>query len=195
MNGHLPIGGVSLYLGDVAQVSDAANPAWPPPGSESPTGQGAAVTGGAKALLEAQGWMVCDGRQLLVAAFPRLYAALGNLYGGDVGSGVFCIPDLRGVFVRGVDHGAGADPDLDKRLSPDGGTAYDGVGSMQLDALQTHEHDYAEPTGSTIADKGSGAYSIAPAETPTTGPLPPARSSDSETRSRNVAVYYIIRYA
>jgi rhizosphere induced protein len=194
MSSHLPIGGVGLYLGDVAQVSDAANPAWPPPASSEPAPQGT-TAGGAKALLEAQGWMVCDGRQLMAAAFPQLYAALGNRYGGDYASGIFCIPDLRGVFVRGVDNGAGADPDLDARRTPDGKNAYDGVGSMQLDALQTHEHDYGEPAGATIADKGPAAYSIKPDQIPTSGPLPPANVSDNETRSRNVAVYYIIRYA
>jgi microcystin-dependent protein len=190
---NFPIGGVCLYLGDVAQVSNALNPAWKPKANLG--GGDKADVGGVKALLEAQGWMVCDGRELGVSAFPRLYSVLGNLYGGDAEAGVFCLPDLRGVFVRGVDHGAGTDPDLDKRLRPDGKSDYDGVGSMQWDALQVHQHDYKEPTGTAVSDKGTPAYNVPPDPKPTTDPLPSARTSKNETRARNVAVYYIIRYA
>jgi hypothetical protein len=196
LNGHnVPIGGVCLYLGDVAQVSDALNPAWPTADPSPSVTDDETGGGGAKALLEALGWMVCDGRELFVGAAPRLYAVLGNLYGGDAEAGSFRLPDLRGVFVRGVDNGAGADPDLDKRRRPDGNGDYDGVGSMQLDALQVHQHDYNEPTGTAVSDKGTPAYNVPPDPQPTSDPLPPARTSKNETRARNVAVYYIIRYA
>lgn len=200
-----PIGSVCLYFGDVAFVSGAPNPAWEqgdnahaqrkPSAARDDTGNATTATAGAQALLEAQGWMVCDGRVLWVSAFPHLYAALGTLYGGDEAAGVFHLPDLRGIFVRGVDHGAGADPDIDQRRRPDGSGDYAGVGSMQFDAFQVHQHDYNEPQGTAVSDKGSPAYNIAPTQTPTSDPLPPARTSPNETRPRNIAAYYIIRYA
>ena len=115
--------------------------------------------------------------------------------GGDATAGVFRLPDLRGVFVRGVDHGAGVDPDLDKRRSPDNKDAYKGIGSIQLDALEVHQHHYQEATGTAVSDKGTPAYSQSPTSTPTTDPITLARTSPYETRARNVAVYYIIRYA
>jgi microcystin-dependent protein len=194
----VPIGGVCLYLGQAAAVSDASNPAWQPPGGTraGANGDDASSAGvGATALLEAMGWMVCDGRTLNVSAFPHLYAALGTLYGGDAQAGTFRLPDLRGVFVRGVDHGAGADPDIGQRRRPDGSGAYAGVGSMQFDALQSHRHDYDQPQGASVSDKGTPSYSVAPKPVPTSEPLAPARISPDETRPRNVAVYYIIRYA
>lgn len=194
----IPIGGVCLYLGQAAAVSDAANPAWQPPNdirNGSAANDDSSTGAGATALLEAMGWMVCDGRTLRISAFPHLYAALGTLYGGDAQAGTFRLPDLRGVFVRGVDHGAGADPDTDQRLRPDGAGAYAGVGSMQFDALQSHRHDYDQPQGASLSDKGNPSYSVPPKPTPTSEPLPPARVSAEETRPRNVAVYYIIRYA
>ncbi len=197
MNAGIPIGGVCLYLGKAAVVSDDANPVW---STQVDAGSGAAANDappagtGATALLEVMGWMVCDGRTLKISAFPCLYAVLGTLYGGDA-PGTFRLPDLRGVFVRGVDHGAGADPDTEQRLHPDGSGAYAGVGSMQFDALQSHQHDYDKPEGSSLSDKGNPSYSVSPKPTPTTAPLAPARISPNETRPRNVAVYYIIRYA
>jgi rhizosphere induced protein len=195
MISNVPIGGVCLYFGEVAWISSAHNPAWPPPAAPAPAASGDDEANGVKALLEVQHWMVCDGRELSVSAFPYLYAVLGNLYGGDVTSGVFRLPDLRGVFIRGVDHGAGADPDIDQRMFPNGSGHYDGVGSMQLDAMQTHQHNYNEPSGSTVSDKGTPAYSVAPVPTPTSAPNPPARISANETRARNIAAYYIIRCA
>jgi rhizosphere induced protein len=199
MTMNVPVGGICLYPGKVADVSDTANPVWPPKTEvisepSFPLDTSGVMANGAVALLEPLGWMVCDGRQLFVSAFYELYAALGNLYGGDPASGTFRIPDLRGVFVRGVDNGAGADPDANKRRSPDDKEDYAGVGSMQLDALQTHQHDYKEPTGTTISDKGSAAFSVPPDTLKTSDPLPPARVSKDETRARNIAVYYIIRY-
>ena len=194
----VPIGGICLYPGEAAAVSDAANPAWRTPGdadAATVARDAASAAAGATALLEAMGWMVCDGRTLRIGAFPDLYAVLGTLYGGDAQRGTFRLPDLRGVFVRGVDHGAGADPDAGQRLRPDGTGAYAGVGSMQFDALQTHRHDYDQPQGASVSDKGSPSYSVAPRATPTSEPLAPARISQDETRPRNVAVHYIIRCA
>jgi microcystin-dependent protein len=179
-------------------VSDAANPAWQTRGgtdAATAAHDAASAGAGAIALLEAMGWMVCDGRTLDVGAFPGLYAVLGTRYGGDAQRGTFRLPDLRGVFVRGVDHGAGADPDAGRRLRPDGTGVHAGVGSMQFDALQTHLHDYDQPQGVSVSDKGSPSYSVAPQATPTSAPRPPARISDDETRPRNVAMHYIIRCA
>lgn len=41
-----------------------------------------------------QGWVLCDGRELPVAAHPTLFAVLGHTYGGD-GHRTFALPDMR----------------------------------------------------------------------------------------------------
>lgn len=196
MIGGIPIGGVCLYVGEVAQVSDTANPAWPKPKAPD-SGAAPVVTDGvgATALLEAQGWMVCDGRALRAASYPQLYAALGTIHGNGGQDGMFQLPDLRGVFVRGVDNGSGADPDLSSRLSPNGKGAYTGVGSIQLDALHTHTHAYASPKTAVTSDQTGKAYVVSDQDARTTDIEPQAAVSDNETRPRNVAAHYIIRYA
>jgi len=187
----VPIGGVCMYMGDVACVASSSNPAWPP---ASQTGAGAAdeAAGHPGTLLEAMGWMVCDGRELPCWRYAELYAVIGMLHGGDPARGVFRLPDLRGLFVRGVDNGAGADPDTRLRTRADGTGHYAGVGSLQLDALQVHQHGYDAPgKGALSGDKGPASSPPTP-NTPTSDPLS-ARTSVNETRARNMAVHYIIR--
>ncbi|HDS1037489.1 TPA: tail fiber protein [Stenotrophomonas maltophilia] len=190
MIGEVPVGTVCMYAGDVAYVASSTNPAWPPPqGGVAPPPSGGGHDG---TLLEALGWMVCDGRELACAKYPHLYAAIGNLHGGDPGRGVFRLPDLRGVFVRGVDNGAGADPDPSARTRADGQGSYAGVGSLQLDALQVHQHTYDAP-GQTAAAGEKGPACNPPLKgQPSSDPIS-ARTSDNETRARNAALHYIIR--
>lgn len=190
-----PIGAVVMYAGPVAQVASTKNEAWNACNGTTPRplarpSDAAAGPDSAAALLEARGWMACDGRRLRASAFPHLYAAIGTLYGG--GDGYFNVPDLRGVFVRGVDAHAGVDLGLAQRRAPDGTPGYDGIGSIQCDALQTHVHDYDGWQATGLGDKGSPVL-VAGQPTPTTAPTN-ARIAD-ETRPRNMALYYIIRYA
>lgn len=188
-----PIGSVCLYLGAVAHVSDSANPAWSTGGTAAVPVPAGSSDVQVDALLEHEGWMVCDGRPLPIAPYHRLFAALGCLYGGDYESGIFHLPDLRGTFVRGVDNGAGVDPDLDQRRHPDGSAGYAGVGSLQWDALQEHQHHYSEPTGGAVSGNAQAACNLPATSQPTTDPIT-GNVSAYETRPRNVAAYYIIRF-
>jgi len=47
------------------------------------------------------GWLLCDGTVVTIAAYPRLFAVIGNRYGGD-GSTNFALPDSRGRVLAGV---------------------------------------------------------------------------------------------
>lgn len=150
--------------------------------------------------IEAFGWMVCDGRQLLVSEYPELFAVLGYLYGGE--GGMFNIPDYRGFFLRGVDGDANNDPDKSNRKyvkNKNNSAPYDGVGSTQDDALQTHQHIYS--VGSPSTGQGSPASAAPTPATqdltskPTDSVLPPGNVRISaETRPKNIAVHYIIKF-
>lgn len=124
------------------------------------------------------GWLECDGSSIAVASYPDLHAAIGYTYGGSGAS--FNLPDLRGEFIRGWDHGRGVDS----------GRAQ---GSSQADLLKSHNHITVEagswPYGSTTPNEVSGATytaaSQAQAYTSSTG--------GTETRPRNVALMHCIK--
>ena len=55
------------------------------------------------------GWLVCDGAAVSRATYAALFEAIGVTFGAGDGSTTFKLPDLRGVFVRGLDSGRGYD--------------------------------------------------------------------------------------
>jgi microcystin-dependent protein len=88
------------------------------------------------------GWLLCDGRALdrTVPQNTALFNHIGSSWGGDAVN-MFRIPDLRGRFLRGVDMGAGRDPDATSRTASNpGGHQGDDVGTVQDDAFRKHSH-------------------------------------------------------
>ena len=84
------------------------------------------------------GWMLCDGSAVSRSTYANLYNAIGVAWGTGDGSSTFNLPDLRGMFLRGV---AGEtdtmDTDADNRLSnAHGGNSGNNVGSYQGDAIR-----------------------------------------------------------
>ena len=101
------------------------------------------------------GWLLCDGASFLQSDFPQLYAAIGTAW-GTTGSS-FNVPDLRGMFLRGVNDvkaGNYADPNAGSRASSNpGGNTGNAVGTIQDDENKPHAH-----TGATNND-GAHAHS------------------------------------
>ncbi|MDJ0534483.1 MAG: phage tail protein [Xenococcaceae cyanobacterium MO_207.B15] len=82
--------------------------------------------------LQEQGWLFCNGKPYSSTEYEHLFHIIGTYYGTAETPGNFLVPDLRGRFVRGVDHGAERDPDASKRTpSGPGGHVGDHVGSLQ----------------------------------------------------------------
>ncbi len=191
-----PIGTVCPFAGQVNPVTGSQNTIWTnaPCANSSATPAPAPAADSPLMYLENQGWMLCDGRYLKADSYPELYAVLGELYGTQ-SSGVdleFRIPDYRGLFLRGADAGAGMDPDAAQRLNPTGNHTANVVGSLQCDAIQdhTHQYDVTQPAG--ISQSGSAAGTTVTSKA-TSSPDKPARTT-TETRPKNVAVNYIIKY-
>ena len=82
-----------------------------------------------------EGWMLCDGRELSRSAYSRLFETIGVCWGNGDGSTTFNIPDLRGMFLRGVSGDSGNDPDADSRYNEFGGNQGNGVGTYQDNAI------------------------------------------------------------
>jgi len=80
------------------------------------------------------GWFECNGQSLAKSDHPELYNALKNGGGMCIYSESalnFKVPDLRGQFVRGWDHGAAMDPDAAGRSDRGDGTAGNNNGTRQ----------------------------------------------------------------
>lgn len=73
-----------------------------------------------------EGYLPCDGRELMQSQYPDLYKVIGKLFGGSLKT--FCLPDLQGRFIRGWDEEGDTDPER-------------AFGSSQDDELQGHSHN------------------------------------------------------
>lgn len=140
--------------------------------------------------LRAQGWLPCDGTSYLHSEFPQLHRAIGNSSGGDTSR--FNVPDLRGVFIRGVDrHDSPRDPDSkDRHAQNPGGLTGNAVGTYQADAFKKHTHNTNEWKTSAFKITHSDNHWHPPCEK---NSVASTEAGDSaETRPKNVAAYYII---
>ena len=148
-----------------------------------------------------EGWFFCNGARLKRVDYAELYNVVGDAFGAP-DSTAFNLPDLRGRFVRGVDHGAGNDPNAGSRKECNmGGNIGDKVGSIQEDEFGKHQHQVrswgqtskTSPASADDAfsnrafDPGSGAINESK-ETPSI-----LNSGGSETRPKNVYVNWIIK--
>jgi len=86
------------------------------------------------------GYLLCDGSAVSRTTYADLFAVVGTAWGIGDGSTTFNLPDLRGRFMRGVDAGAGNDPNAAVRTAFNGGNAGDLVGSYQIDEFKNHSH-------------------------------------------------------
>jgi len=159
-----------------------------------------------------KGWLLCNGEPVSAATYPALLAAIGTGWGDGtlnqdgstsryvLGTG-FNLPDLGGLFLRGVDSTPDHHRDRDYAgrlpIYP-GQNSKDAVGSYQYDALQEHKHNslsgWGFANGSPGGIAGGGPY-IGPPD-PTTGGIDTGDGgrASGETRPQNVYVNYIIKY-
>lgn len=111
------------------------------------------------------GWFLCDGTPKNRVAFARLFAVMGEECGKGDGITTFNIPDFRGLFLRGADHGVGRDVDHDARVGMNAGAlGGDQLGSVQSDLFARHDHGGGHHTH----DHGAG-----PAYEPSSGKYAP----------------------
>ncbi|MBV4505022.1 tail fiber protein [Pseudomonas sp. BW13M1] len=143
------------------------------------------------------GFLEVDGSVQSATVYPDLAAYLaGSFNKGDEPAGYFRLPDSRGEFLRGWDHGRGVDPGR-------------GVGSWAADSLLDHYHAVysAEPgfgklpidanvvgsagdLGSIVKPAGS---SVLDATLTSNVFLPNAAKGGKETRPRSLAVMWCVK--
>ncbi|WP_339469402.1 phage tail-collar fiber domain-containing protein [Pseudomonas sp. EL_65y_Pfl1_R83] len=126
------------------------------------------------------GFLEVDGSVKSASAYPDLAKFLGAVFNkGDEGAGNFRLPESRGEFLRGWDHGRGVDTG---RM----------IGSGQAHSLQRHDHAMwsGGSYGSTNPTGGGAAAAwvngaVTDMKTGITG--------SDETRPRNLAVMWCIK--
>lgn len=159
-----------------------------------------------------QNWMICNGRAMQKTAYQDLFSALKYSWGGS--GNTFYLPDFRGRFMRGLDTGAGRDPDVRTRKPSNPGGSATGVGSVQEDSLQNHSHaqnphshKYNHDYGLCLVSLGSGLiarqYSsgvVATTDEASVFIMSPIQyktksgiKTGEESRPKNAAVHYIIK--
>ncbi len=126
------------------------------------------------------GWLKCNGAAVSRTTYANLFAAIGTTYGAGDGSTTFNVPDLRGEFVRGWDDSRGVD-------------AGRGIGSWQADDFKSHAHEqrHGYYQSSDFYDSSS-AYGNNGGWVAETAPW--QYTGGAETRPRNVALMYVIKY-
>ena len=165
------------------------------------------------------GYLECNGAAVSRTTYSALFGIIGVQYGAGNGSTTFNLPDLRGEFIRGFDHGRGVDNNRSMASAQAGANAshnHSATTSTTTSISQSpHHHGYNITHVTTASVTGSGA-AIADRRMnliDTTGFINPdgnthnnnanisASSSSStsignqgdEARPRNIAMMYIIK--
>lgn len=200
--------GSVLYDSTKKELAFRTNSGWIP--ASTPTGSVQMFVGSTAP----QGWLLCDGSEYLKTSYPDLDAALSNSntypFGQTNGSGGagtthFRVPDMRGIFVRGVGS---------QTIS---GQAFTGVlGQKNRDSINQHSHGITEPNSGQGHRHLSSVVSLPHGDVDNGGsinrlasdgnfsPTPYATTGitinntgtgiGTETAPGNIALNYIIKY-
>ena len=156
------------------------------------------------------GWLLCDGSEISRTEYAQLYDAIEVSWGTGDGSTTFNLPDLRGMFLRGVSGDSGNDEDAGARLvlNDNGGNTGNNVGSYQGDAIRNitgtwkqnlmKEYGVTWGTGALEAWQGGCTVNTASGSGSHAGGIKLDASLivpvGSDNRPKNVYVNYIIKY-
>lgn len=151
------------------------------------------------------GWLKANGAAISRTAYAELFAAIGTTFGAGDGFNTFNLPDLRGEFLRGLDDGRGID-------------ASRAIGSAQAQSERAHYHGVGQfnstdnddsllitrtwsSMGSFTARRlcGDNNSAVSAQISGASGNMPigttdPITTGANETRPRNVALLYCIKF-
>lgn len=152
------------------------------------------------------GTLECDGSAVSRTTYARLFGIIGSMYGAGNGTTTFNLPDYRGMSMRGMNHGAGVDPDAGSRTNRGDGTTGDHVGTKQAQGVGPFsftgpvEIDNLVSTannailqGASGSFTGGGSASPVADATGLTGTMTFSKTT-GETRPINVSVLFVIAF-
>lgn len=158
-----------------------------PPGPQGPPGIDPGALAPFAGMTVPRGWLLCDGSAIDSTQdngrYSALVAEIGSTWGdgGDGPGPKVSLPDLRGLFLRGLDRGRNIDPG---RV----------LGTLQTDQVGKHTHNVRATSDNAPLEPAHWLpqmilRKLDPVTSPPTHP-----SADGETRPINAAVNWIIKY-
>ena len=158
------------------------------------------------------GWLLCDGSEVNISDYPALFDVIRMAWGGD-GTTKFRVPDMRGMFLRGVSGTSTktyvgdpnntthqVDPNRANRMALNtGGNTGNSVGSFEGDAIRNIMGNISAIDSDLVLFRldsnrghipsgslwGFNSYYFDASRVVPTG---------SDNRPQNVYVHYIIKY-
>lgn len=198
------LGGLELGVGDI-QETQIIRIAWDgtnfqllsynsPPVTDAATlqGQGSAMLAppGMVADFAAPtvppGWLLCDGRTVLRAQYPQLFAYVGTTWGAGDNVSTFGLPDFRGEFRRGWDNDRGVD------AAREFGSFQDDQCNRLVQMRMATDNASASPVD--VPENGDWSNYIQTGLGGTTIYTLSVRNNGAETRPRSIAVLPCIKY-
>jgi len=192
----LSVNSLSLSPGEVVEIENNVT-RWQVVSNVGsiPTGTVQAFAGSTAPI----GYLLCNGAAVSRTTYSKLFSVIGTTYGAGNGTTTFNVPDLRGEFIRGLDAGRGVDSG--RTLGSSQGDlfrAHTHSGTTSVAGAHTHTYQRTVWTGTPGVDDDSSEYSFRDAETSPAGAHTHSLSINStggvETRPRNVAMNFIIKY-
>ena len=154
------------------------------------------------------GWFYCDGKDYLITDYPALFNVIGYNYGNagnyDPASNTydrFCVPDLRGTFLRGAYTNENTN-----YSSTNGSYSGPDLGGFQEPAVGTHTHPF-DDAYIAVSGGGGAPYKYTPGTLNNGGTIVTTSSITAgnnnapnnidklyDNRPFNVGVNWIIKY-
>jgi len=106
------------------------------------------------------GWLLCNGSNVLRSAYPVLFNVIGTTYGVGDGATTFTLPDMRGRISVAAGAGAGL---TNRVLGAIGGEENH---TLILNEIPAHTHTYTQQNGIQNINAAAGA-GITAADDPT----------------------------
>ena len=97
------------------------------------------------------GWLERNGAAISRATYAALYAKIGTAFGVGDGSTTFNLPDDRGIFERGWDHGAGIDQTILRGTTTNASTSVTGLATTAFMVVGMGVSGAGIQVGTTVA--------------------------------------------
>lgn len=128
------------------------------------------------------GFLICDGSELLASEFENLFSAIGITYGTGQAAGSFKLPDLRGRVPVGAGQGDGL---TERAIGAFGGAE---MHQLSVEEMPSHTHDLPVPMG-VYANGGNTQFNFN-----TSGTVKTVKSTGGDQPHNNMQPFVVINY-